>query len=225
MLATNNPPPIPTPETDKTANFKHRRVQVGRSYGYFVSLLKLVLPTVALVLIVSVILWPMLNDQEKRFNVNITKADRESAQNMLVFNATYSGMMGDNSQFTITAEKTEQTSPNDNLVDLIRPKGDILDKNGSWYAVTANMGRLNREAGTLELWDDVNAFQDSGMELLTDNVVIDLESNSGYGLDPLQGQGPMGYVEAEGFRLYNGGARIELLGQSKVIIYDNEKPS
>ena len=224
-MATQTFTPPDTQKSREPLNYKGRRVQVGKSYGYFVSLLKLVLPTVALVLIVSVVLWPMLNDQEKRFNVNITKADRESAKNMQIFNATYSGMMANDSQFTITAEQTEQTNPEDDLVALTNPKGDILGVNGSWYAVTANEGQLNKKTNTLELWDNVNAFQDTGMELLTDNVVIDFENNSAYGLDPVKGQGPIGNVEAEGFRLHDGGVRIELLGRSKVVIYDNGESS
>ena len=202
-----------------------RKVRLNPLHGRIVSTLKLVLPTLAIALSAAVIIWPMIVKEESRFAITITKADRESAKNLQVFNATYAGFMGGNSRFTITSDQAEKIHPDDPTTDLTNPKGDVLADDGSWYAVTAKNGQLNEETQTLELTGGVNAFQDTGLEFRTDNVVIDFASKSGYGLDPIQGQGPFGYVEAEGFRIYNMGERVELVGKSKLVIYSRQNGS
>ncbi len=199
------------------------QIWTPKGYGSFVLLLKVILPSLALVLIISVILWPILNSQEDFFSVNITKEDRESAKNMQVFNATYSGMMDDSSQFTVTAELMEQTNPNDNMIILTNPKGDLLAADGTWHVFSADQGKLNKKTGTLKMTGNVNAFQDSGLELAIDSLIINFEKNSGYSFDDVTGQGSIGNIISQGLRLHNGGSKIDLLGKSKIIIYNDDK--
>ncbi len=196
---------------------------IFKGYGSFVLLLKLILPSLALVLIISVILWPMFNSQENFFSVKITKEDRESAKNMLVFNATYSGIIDDSSQFTVTAESMEQTNYNDNMIILTKPKGDLLAVDGTWHVFSANKGKLNKKTGTLNMSGNVNAFQDSGLELATDSLIINFEKKNGYSFDDIKGQGSIGNIRSEGLRLYGGGNKIDFLGRSKIVIYNDGK--
>ena len=217
----------PTPDNPRGSRIPLgvRKARLNPLHGRIVQTLKLVLPTTAIALSAAVIVWPMIIKEESRFAITITEADRKSAKNLQVFNATYAGFMGGNSRFTITSDEAEKLKPDDPTTQLTNPKGDVLAEDGAWYAVTAKSGRLNEDTQTLELFGGVNAFQDTGLEFRTDNVVIDFASKSGYGLDPIQGQGPFGYVEAEGFRIYNMGERVELVGKSKLVIYSRQNGS
>lgn len=194
-----------------------RVVRVNRHHGRVVSLLKVVLPTMALALTLAVIAWPLLEEQAEQA-YGITDAEREEARDIRITQASYNGMEDNESPFTLTAETALQKDPDSPEIDLEAPKGDVMWAGRSWYAVTAPKGRFNQDTETLEMWDGVSAFQDQGYEFRTENVVIDFASNSGYGLSPVEGQGPDLYVSAEGFRVYNMGERIELIGKSKVIL-------
>mgnify|MGYP003701286093 CR=1 FL=1 len=196
-----------------------RSVQLNRFYGRFVGGLKVLLPTLAVALVLLAGAWPMISEQDQRFVEALTGADRRAAENLAVKNPRYSGLEEDGQPFTITAESMQQESIDAETVDLVRPKADILLSNGAWVAVTAENGMLNRPAQVLELRDDVNLFHDLGYEFRTNQAILDLLAGTATGYLPVTGQGPFGYLEAEGFRVLDRGARVALTGRSKVVIY------
>ena len=73
----------------------------------------------------------------------------------------------------------------------------------------------------LELTGTVNLFHDSGYEFHTTSAIFDLMAGDAIGQEPVTGQGPFGQLSAAGFRIHNQGERVELVGQSRVIIHPN----
>lgn len=199
-----------------------RSVRLNRFYGRFVGGLKVLLPTLAVTLMLLAAAWPIISEQEERFVEALTGADRRAAENLAVKNPRYAGIEEDGQPFTITAESMQQESLDSEFVDLVRPKADILLSNGTWVAVTAENGLLNRPAQVLELTDDVNLFHDLGYEFRTNQAVLDLMAGNASGDLPVYGQGPFGYLEGEGFRVRDRGARLALTGKSKVVIYPDQ---
>ena len=194
-----------------------RAIKFSHLHGRVVSGLKLVLPTIAIALVLAVIAWPMLEEQGTRL-ISLTKAEKEFAENIQISDPTYSSIGGKDSPFTLTATRAVQDDPDKPVITLFEPKGDVFWADNDWYAITAPNGELNQETGTLELFGGVNAFQDKGYEFRTESMIIDMKGRNGYGLEPIVGQGPDLYLSGEGFRVYNMGKRVEIIGKSKLII-------
>ena len=72
------------------------------------------------------------------------------------------------------------------------------------------------------MFTNVNLFHDLGYEFKSESATLDLMQGNAFGFDPIQGQGPFGYLEAEGFQLMNRGEQVQLTGKSRVIIYDTD---
>ena len=196
-----------------------RRLTAG--YGRFVGFMKLLLSTVAVVLIAMVIAWPQLNEQDGRFRISPVKISPEDAENYRMLNARYTGVDDKNRPYAITADSADRKSADSKIIKLNTPKADILLSSQSWIALTAANGIYDQESQILELVGEVNLFHDSGYEFHTTNAVLDLMAGDAMGLEQVSGQGPFGHLKAAGFRIINQGERVELVGQSAITIYSN----
>ena len=200
-----------------------RRTQrASRVYGQFVALMKVILPTVATALLLVVVIWPQLKDQDGLFQIGFEgKIDKTAAENLRMERAQYTGVDKSKRPFFVTAEAAEQADPNSPTIELLQPKADILMEDGSWIAITAELGNYNRVTQFLELAGTVNLFHDKGYEFRTTSAVLDLRAGDAVGTEPLRGQGSFGHLQAEGFTIRNRGERVELHGKSQVILLNN----
>ena len=195
-----------------------RKTKFSRSYGVFVSWLKVLLPTVAVALTILVIVWPHLEEQERRFGERLLGLDKTQAENLEVVNPRYNGIDDKGNPFSISADAALQAEVDSPIVELTAPKADIQLGDDNWAIISALSGRMDRGAQVLELYEEVNLYHDLGYEFHTLNLTIDLVSGSAYGFDPVWGQGPFGRLEAEGVQIHDRGARVQLTGKAKVVI-------
>jgi len=198
------------------------RRRFSRSYGRFVGWMKVLLPTVAVMLIALLIIWPYLREEGSRITEALTSATGLISEHLEVNQARYSGLSEDGHRYTVTAETVQQDSIEATFVTFENPRADISLADGSWALVTADTGSLDRNTQVLELLSAVNLFHDLGYEFHTESATFDLLGGSAYGFDPVSGQGPFGYVEAMGFTIMNRGESVELVGPARVIIYDTD---
>lgn len=192
------------------------------SYGRLVGWLKLLLPTLAVVLVVLAVLWAYLGDESGLVSDTLTRARELVTEHMEVSQAKYAGVSEDGQKYTITADTVQQASVDAIMVNFEMPRADINLKDGTWALVTAETGTLDRETQILELNTSVNLFHDLGYEFRTEAATFDLAAGSAYGFLPVEGQGPFGYVEAEGFQIVNRGEIIQLTGKSKLVIVNSD---
>jgi lipopolysaccharide export system protein LptC len=195
--------------------------RLNANYGRFVGIMKLLLPTVAIILIILVFAWPQLSDQDGRFSLAPVVISPEDSENFRMLNARYTGVDRKRRPYAVTANSANQSSTDARLVKLNTPQADILLSNQSWIAITAEDGTYDRQAQILELVGNVNLFHDSGYEFHTKSAILDLMAGDAIGQEHFSGQGPFGRLSADGFRIHNQGERIELVGQSKIIMYPN----
>ena len=199
-------------------SFRRERPRYNPLYGRFVSITKVLLPTIATAIIALIVVWPELSEQNSRFILGPARIDPAEAENLRMTNARFTGVDAAKRPFAVTADSADQTNAKSDEILLVAPKADILLGNGAWVALTAQTGIFNRELQILELTDGVNLFHDSGYEFQTQSVVVDLAAGDAIGTEPVRGQGPFGQLRAEGFRIYNRGERVEFIGKSKLVI-------
>lgn len=218
---SDNAPAAAAERGDRTfaqLSFRRERPQYSPLYGRFVSLAKILLPTIATALIAIVVVWPELSEQENRFRLGPARIDRSDAEKLRMINARFTGVDASKRPFTVTADSADQTNAKSSDIVLVAPKADILLANGVWIALTAIDGNFNRDQQVLELTGNVNLFHDSGYEFHTESAVFDLTAGDATGTEPIEGQGPFGHLQAEGFRIYNRGERVKFTGKAKLTI-------
>ena len=61
-------------------------------------------------------------------------------------------------------------------------------------------------------------FHDGGFELHSPSALIDLKAGRATGDERVEGHGPSGAIDADGFRVLDGGARILFGGHARLTL-------
>jgi lipopolysaccharide export system protein LptC len=190
---------------------------MGRRLAYrHVAFLKLVLPLVALVLLGLVLAWPRLNPDPREFRLGSSPvAVNVEAETSRMLKPRYVGLDESNQPFTVTAETATHAGSADRIL-LAQPKADVNLKDGSWVALNSKEGLYDRVGQTLGLRGEVAIFHDAGYEFHTPSADIDLANGTASGAEAVQGHGPFGQLNAEGFQILDKGSRILFTGKARV---------
>lgn len=212
----------PLTETRPIRLPRRRRTRAVGRYSLFVGIMKFLLPTLAAGLIVLVALWSQFNLGETRFRIGVVEVEPGTYDSLSMTNPRYEGIDRQGRPFSITADAATQADREAEAVRLAHPKADVTLDDGTWVAVTAEEGLYRRAQERLELGGQVNLFHDRGFELHGSDVRVDLERRTVESGAPVQGHGPYGELDAEGFRVMDSGDRILLLGRSSVTIHPGQ---
>ncbi len=193
------------------------RLSRRSSYSRFVGVLKVLLPATAVGLIILVIAWPGFEENATP-EVSLPEIDLQGGE-VSVLNPRWNGVDDEDRPFTVTADLVSQSKEDRNLYELELPKADMTLEDETWLALTARAGRFFYEEQQLELTGDVDMFHDQGFEIRTESASIDLKSKDAWGEEAVEGHGPAGRLNAEGFRITQEGARILFTGKSRLIVY------
>ena len=180
--------------------------------------MKVLLPATAAALMLLVVAWPQFTIEDEGFRLSVSKMAPDQAESLTMLNARFEGLDERDRPYTVTADIATQSESDTDLVTLERPKADITLEDGAWLALTAKSGEYHKEAQVLDLTGSVNLFHDKGFELRTESARVHLDKGMAEGAQPVEGQGSIGTIQAEGFRVLDRGARIFFLGRSHMVI-------
>ena len=141
-----------------------------------------------------------------------------------MLNARFDGLDEKNRPYTVTADMATQSDSDEDLIELELPKADITLEDGAWLALTARSGKYRQKSQILDLIGSVSLFHDQGFELRTEAARVDLARGVAEGNQPVQGQGSTGFIEAQGFRVLDRGARIIFTGKARLIVNPETRP-
>jgi lipopolysaccharide export system protein LptC len=187
-------------------------------YTRFVGWMKIVLPSVAALVLGLVLVWPQIVGRDERFRVSFSNISTKDVDTLSMVNARYYGTDKDNQPFSVTADTANEASKGAKAVELDAPKADLTTKDGQWLVLSADNGLYSQPSSTLDLLGNVNLFHDKGYEIHTPSASADLKMGSASGDDVVHGQGPFGVLTSEGFRLYDKGARIVFTGKAHLVL-------
>lgn len=196
-----------------------KRRPARANYSRFVSLMKLLLPVLALALAAVMVVWPQLKSRDGGFSLGFLSINPYDAENLRMDNARFTGLDKKTLPYTLTAEVAIQDGPGADIIRLQQPKADITLKDGTWLALTADNGIHRQKKQTLELTGVVNLFHDSGHSITTTHAEIDLVRGTAVGTQPVTGQGPSGTLTSQGFRFAGKGNIIQFTGKAKLVFY------
>ena len=215
------------PAIDETANGgsmatplkQPKSSRIGGNYSRFVGLMKLVLPAAAGVLILMIVIWPHFEDKPDGFRLSPSNVLLETAGGQMLVNARYTGTDRRDNPFTITAKTLAQQSKDDDAISLHGPTADIFLNAGSWIAVMAPIGSYSTKARLLKLSGGVDLFHDDGYEFHTEVAMVDLVDGIASSDRPVHGHGPFGRLRSDGFRILDGGERLQFQGRTRLELY------
>jgi len=196
---------------------------VNRGYSRFVALAKRILPGVAVVLLLLVAAWPKLEGEIVKLQIVLPRLDPREARDLRMVSARYTGVDRQNRPFVVTADTARQNPNADQLIALEGPKSDLTTTSGSWFELTAYSGLYQPDAQLLDLFGNVQLFQDKGNEFRTDSAHVDMGHGTAEGNDAVEGQGPFGHVSGEGFRIRDRGDVIVFTGHAHLELLPHEK--
>lgn len=196
---------------------RHVAVASGR-YSRFVGLMKLVLPMSAVSLAVLVIAWPYLTKGQAGLPIAFSSIEVDDDDSVFMTNARYFGSDANDQPFTVVADTVNRQIDDPDTVQFTLPRAEIQLEDGAWMALAADRGTLLQNVQTLTLEGAVSIFSDEGYHFRTERAQIDLRTSIAHGSDPVAGDGPLGTLSAEGFRLdrstgtlrFEGGVRLLL---------------
>ena len=201
----HSPPPLPRRFT--------------QTYSRFVSMMKFILPVVALILISLVVLWPHLASEDLRFRIGFAAIKASVSNDPSMITPRFIGTDSHNKPYSVTADLARSTGELGAIIELEMPKADVTLDNGTWLVLTANSGLFAHLENTLSLEGMVNLFHDSGYEFQTEKAVINMASGVASGNMPIHGQGDFGLLSAQGFKLVDKGKTIYFMGKSKLTLH------
>ena len=198
-------------------------IHVNARYTAFVALMRYVLPSVALALFILVVVWPMLTGTREGFRLTFATADQDESGALMMTNARYVGVDDKDQSYTVTAELATQPAPDSDIIVLERPQADITLADGGWLALTAKHGIYHRDEDILDLEGEVSGFSDLGYEFHTESARIDLVKGEASGKQPVEGQGPIGVLAAQGFRVLGEGSTFHFNGPVKLVVFTDAR--
>lgn len=182
-----------------------------------VRLAKWLLPLAGIGLLVAIAVWPELDRMEDRARVSFRRVLQTQPDAVRLVEPRYQGLDEQNRPFTVTADVATQTE-NADVVDLDRPRADVLLTDGSWVLLESNQGRFDKAQHQLNLWGDVTLWQDGGNLLVTAEAEVLLQEGSASGDKPVAAQGPFGTLVSEGFRLTERGQVVIFTGRARAVL-------
>ncbi len=188
-------------------------------HARFVAGLKIGLPLAAAALIAVLVAWPYLTARVSGLRLSFAEVEETADGKITMTNARYLGTDREGQPFTITADSAVQNPDDPDSIELERLAGDVTLNDGTWVTLSADGGVYRQDARVLELAGHVSLYADSGYELRTEAVHIDLNRRLAAGDGLVEGQGPLGHVSAQGFRVGEGGERLEFLGPVRLTLY------
>jgi lipopolysaccharide export system protein LptC len=200
-----------------------RRAVFSRRYSRFVSLAKRIFPVIAVSLIVLVAVWPRIEEAIEHVHFALPRIDLREAHDLRMVHAHYSGIDRQQRPYVITAEIARQNPGAADIVALEGPKGDLTTLTGGWFEVTSRTGLYQPQAQLLDLFGDVQLFQDKGNEFHSESAHVDMANGTAEGHEPIEGQGPFGHATGEGFRILDRGDVVIFTGRSRLDLAPHEK--
>ena len=187
-------------------------------YSRFVSMMKVILPSLAAALLSLVVIWPQLSSLDSGFNLGFSGIDLKTTDMLAMQNPRYYGTDDNNLPFSVTAVVATQIDAENMVLSLEKPAADLTQKDGGSVILNADIGLFRQKENILDLMGGVDLYKSDGYEMHTESVRLNTKDGSGVGDDPVRGQGPGGTIEGEGIRLWDGGKRIMFTGRAKAVL-------
>lgn len=182
-----------SPHIQKSAAQKHTR---------WVRRAKLILPSFAAILVGMLVLFPVLQQNEKDIYLDITRPKKGELEKLHVEKTILNITDKENKVHNFTADNIDETSPGSKLIKLTKPDGVMPVSLTDWANIQSPTGYYDQNQNTLRLTDNVEIFYSQGMNVSIPEIIFDFNTSTARSDKPAKAQGDMGDLTSESFE-YN----------------------
>lgn len=185
-----------------------------------VAKIKYLLGLSVMVLVASLILWPLLYSIDQPLKLTFNALETKEAQPKKMVSPRFHGLDKFNRPFNIRADEALQQ--NDGLILLKNISGDMAVQKDQWVMLDASDGVANTEEKTLHLTGKVRVYTSEGYEIDSTDANADLDTGIATSNVPVQMQGPLGLLTGTGFVLDINAQKLNIAGRIHLTIYPQE---
>lgn len=188
-----------------------------RRYTKFVFVSKWFLGVFALLLMVSMIAWPLLSRDRAGIRITFTGTETDGSKKIaspVMENPEYEGTDAQNQQFKLTGLRAIQRTPD--LVEIQQVNGQLIKLDDSWVGLTSEKAEYVQKENRVELMGNVTISNDAGYVFTTPSAHIDTKTMHVTGKEHVEGVGPQGKLVATGFEIGDNGSVIRFGGKERV---------
>lgn len=189
-------------------------------YSAFIRKMRLILPIIAVSLIAVVFAWSNMGD-DNLITAQSPEAPKTFGKNELL-NPKFESVDDKKQPYTITAQRAVQGTNNEDMVILEQPLADMLLNSGNWVAIKAKEGAFSQKKNQLLLRGNVELFHDKGYQMTMAELHVDMDKNTARTDTDVNGQGPLGTLEAKGLNADNTKGYLSFTGPARLVLYQGE---
>jgi lipopolysaccharide export system protein LptC len=197
-------------------------------YTKFVFFGKWALGLVALIILVSLMLWPLLSHEGGGVRISFVSDEGTGEATVngvspVMESPRFQGVDSKGQPYLVTATRATQQSPK--LVTMENVRAELTLKDQNWLQITSKNGEFHDDKKLLYLLDGVVMQHQEGYVVMTDRAAVDTAQSIAYGDRPIQAQGPIGNLLATGFEIRDNGnyMKFGLSGRVTVLIKKSQK--
>lgn len=208
--------------TDGSADWRRKQNRRMRHHSRMVVSLKVLLPSLAALLVGLVILWPQLQARQDEA-ISIVSETDAAPQDQMMVNPRFFTVDGKGEPLNMTAENAYELPGETRRIRLNNVKADLVLKDNRFLALDAAAAVYFQSKDAVELSESVNLYSEDGFELNTTQAQIGLKDQNLKGTAETFIRTPAGTAVSDGFEITDGGTIIRLTGKTKVVFYPNRK--
>lgn len=208
--------------TDGSADWRRKQNRRMRHHSRMVVSLKVLLPSLAALLVGLVILWPQLQARQDEA-ISIVSETDAAPQDQMMVNPRFFTVDGKGEPLNMTAENAYELPGETRRIRLNNVKADLVLKDDRFLALDAAAAVYFQSKDAVELSESVNLYSEDGFELNTTQAQIGLKDQNLKGTAETFIRTPAGTAVSDGFEITDGGTIVRLTGKSKVVFYPNRK--
>lgn len=197
--------------------FEDRAVRSLSQKERLVRAIKLIMPSLAAVLIGLIVLYPSLKQDDVVADLNVTLPKKGELEKLHIENTEISITDKDNKVSQIFADQVDETTPGSKLMKIINPQGELpAGSKDERVKVSSDIGYYNQQANTLKVENNVKAVYTDGTTAQTQEAFYDFNKAMGNGEKDVYAKGDWGELWAEGFAYHQDKEILILKGKSKL---------
>lgn len=208
--------------TDGSADWRRKQNRRMRHHSRMVVSLKVLLPSLAALLVGLVILWPQLQARQDEA-ISIVSETDAAPQDQMMVNPRFFTVDGKGEPLNMTAENAYELPGETRRIRLNNVKADLVLQDNRFLALDAAAAVYFQSKDAVELSESVNLYSEDGFELNTTQAQIGLKDQNLKGTAETFIRTPAGTAVSDGFEITDGGTIVRLTGKTKVVFYPNRK--
>ncbi|PHZ83272.1 LPS export ABC transporter periplasmic protein LptC [Paremcibacter congregatus] len=189
------PDPLRSLQPTAPVSYRQNQREINRIYW-----LKIIVPSLAAVALVTLVLWPVLNSAEGSFTLAMDRLE-ERDENAKLVKPRYVGIDNNNHPVNISAETAFRKSNDDKDYYLKNLLANMQMKDGTGIEINATSGMFDSKAQEIVLDGAVDIHTNNDFSIKTNQATFLINEKIVTGNSGVSGASPFGDFSAEKFHI------------------------